>query len=595
MSTAKQAHRDGEPEGYSLPAQRSVCAVKADTLGAVIVEEYVDAGNSARSADRPRLQDLLDRLRTTRDLDYVIVHKLDRMARNTADELSINLTIEKAGAQLVSCSEQIDSSPSGMLVHTIMAGVAEFYSNNLGFEARKGMSEKAKRGGTPGYCPMGYLNVTRRVDGHEIRTVEVDPERGPHIAWAFEAYATGQYSLADLVDELAARGMVTRPTTTRAAVPLSSSQVHRILSSPYYKGLVVHKGVTYEGKHEALVDDATWDRVQAIRLSRRIAGDRSWKTGHYLMGSLFCARCGQRLGYSRSTGKNGLHYGYFFCLGRNKKRNDCQLPYLPADQVEMLVARNWFNEIFTKVTIADVRARVTEALELHTTEADQIVREQTRRLSKLERTRSKLVDAYLNDAIPVDELKVRQDQLSTELLDAKRQLEAATADVDLLWERLDVVLRLLASCGLLYRECDQQARRVLNQAMYERIMVDVDEVTNVQRTPPFAVVQSIAQTVPEATQAVSHEQTEHKGTKQRSVEYARQKQKTDHVFHDRVSALVILAERVGFEPTVGLHPHLLSREARSTRLRHLSNALSSGIVHITTQAVDGVGGWSRRP
>ena len=155
---------------------------------------------------------------------------------------------------LVSASEQIDDTPAGTLLHGIMATIAEFYSRNLSHEAKKGLHEKARRGGTPGYAPLGYLNTTERVDGREVKTVVLDPERAPHIQWAFEAYATGSWSITDLVDELARRGMQTRPTATRPSVPLSRSQVHRTLSSSYYIGKLPYGGVEYEGKHPALID-----------------------------------------------------------------------------------------------------------------------------------------------------------------------------------------------------------------------------------------------------------------------------------------------------------------------------------------------------
>lgn len=101
-----------------------------------------------------------------------------------------------------------------------MAAIAEFYSKNLSHEAKKGLHEKARRGGTPGYAPLGYLNAREQVDGREVKTIAFDPERAPHIRWAFESYATAKWSITDLVEELARRGMKTRPTATRAAVPL---------------------------------------------------------------------------------------------------------------------------------------------------------------------------------------------------------------------------------------------------------------------------------------------------------------------------------------------------------------------------------------
>ena len=63
VSTKDQAARGGEAEGFSIPAQRDACLRKAQSLGAVVVEEFVDRGESARSADRPELQRLLHYVR----------------------------------------------------------------------------------------------------------------------------------------------------------------------------------------------------------------------------------------------------------------------------------------------------------------------------------------------------------------------------------------------------------------------------------------------------------------------------------------------------------------------------------------------------
>jgi DNA invertase Pin-like site-specific DNA recombinase len=174
VSTSRQATRDGQSEGYSIPAQRAACERLAKSLGAQVIDEFVDAGASARSADRPALQALLERLKQ-KDVDYLIVHKVDRLARDRADDVAIARAIHQAGAKLVSASEQIDETPAGMLLHGIMATIAEFYSRNLSTEAKKGMAEKAKRGGTIGYAPIGYQNTTTRVEGREVKTVAFDP------------------------------------------------------------------------------------------------------------------------------------------------------------------------------------------------------------------------------------------------------------------------------------------------------------------------------------------------------------------------------------------------------------------------------------
>lgn len=167
VSIQEQAERGGTDEGFSIPAQR-----KAIELGARVVREFVDAGESARSADRDGLQDLLVFIAATR-VQFCIVHKLDRLARNRADDVKIHEALTSAGVTLVSATESIDQTPSGMLVHGIMSSIAEFYSHNLATEVTKGLSQKLARGG----APVGYLNVRRTDDrGRELRTVEVDPE-----------------------------------------------------------------------------------------------------------------------------------------------------------------------------------------------------------------------------------------------------------------------------------------------------------------------------------------------------------------------------------------------------------------------------------
>ncbi|WP_454922353.1 recombinase family protein, partial [Actinomyces naeslundii] len=139
VSTREQAQRGGSEEGFSLPAQREANKRKAQSMGALVVKEFADRGESARSANRPELQKMLAYLKEDGGIDYVIVHKLDRLARNRADDVEINRAFEEAGVRLVSTSENIDQTPGGMLLHGIMSSIAEFYSRNLANEVIKGM------------------------------------------------------------------------------------------------------------------------------------------------------------------------------------------------------------------------------------------------------------------------------------------------------------------------------------------------------------------------------------------------------------------------------------------------------------------------
>ena len=120
VSTRDQAYRGGESEGFSIPAQREANKRKAASLGAIVVKEFVDRGASAKTTNRPELQGMLDYV-AENPVDYVIVHKVDRLARNRADDVEINQALDKAGVRLVSTTESIDQTPSGMLLHGIMS------------------------------------------------------------------------------------------------------------------------------------------------------------------------------------------------------------------------------------------------------------------------------------------------------------------------------------------------------------------------------------------------------------------------------------------------------------------------------------------
>ena len=129
----------GNAEGSLIPAQREANQRKADQLGATIVEEFVDAGESARKVDRPELMRMIQYV-TQHKTNYCIVHKVDRLVRNRAGDVTIHLALKDAGVMLVSATENIDETPSGMLLHGIMSSIAEFYSRNLATEVVKGLS-----------------------------------------------------------------------------------------------------------------------------------------------------------------------------------------------------------------------------------------------------------------------------------------------------------------------------------------------------------------------------------------------------------------------------------------------------------------------
>ena len=135
-----------------------------------------------------------------------------------------------ARVRLVSTSENVDQTPDG-----IMSSIAEFYSRNLANEVIEGMSEKARNGGANVKAPLGRRNVRARdAQGHEIRTVELDPERAPLMRLAFTEYSTGNWTVCALAKHLT--GLTTSPTPNKPATTVLHGALAKPAASPLLQG-----------------------------------------------------------------------------------------------------------------------------------------------------------------------------------------------------------------------------------------------------------------------------------------------------------------------------------------------------------------------
>lgn len=461
VSTKEQATKGGEAEGYSIPAQREACRRRAEALGAAVVEEFVDAGESARSADRPQLQRMLAFIESA-PVQYLIVHKIDRLARNRLDDLMISVALEQAGVSLVSCSETIDKSPSGRLTHGLMALIAEWYSSNLSHEVRTKVLQKVRNGGTPGRGPIGYRNVRKIENGREVRTIAIDSERAPLVQWAFETYATGEWSLNRLTEALDERGLTSVATPYFAQKPLAKASVHRMLRNSYYIGVVSWKGIDYEGKHEPLISPELFERVQEILTAHNIAGEKQRVHHHYLKGSVWCASCGSRLCITKTTNRHGSRYEYFFCVGRQQKRTPCKQKAIPVEVVEAGVEEKWRHVQIAPEYAQLLRQLLQQEIGKRHVEARRDGNVARRRIQSLSEQRKKLLDAHYADAIPLDLLKTEQDRIARELAAANALLAASETASQTVAEALERCLRFLTDCAGSYSAASQQVRRHMN-------------------------------------------------------------------------------------------------------------------------------------
>ena len=489
VSSTGQLGRDGDDDGYSIPAQVSACEREAEARGAGVIRAYIERAESARSDDRPVLQQMMRELPVL-GVRYLIVHKVDRLARNRLDDATLYERLLGMNVTLVSASENIDETPAGRLMHGMLATFAEYYSNNLATEIKKGLRQKHESGGTPFKPPVGYLSQRTLIGNQDIRTVIVDEERASFIQEAFDLYATGNWTTRALAAHLEQRGLRSRATPKVPSRPLGVTAIQKVLRNPYYVGVVVYRGRRVTGRHKPLIDRDTFDQVQALLSARAVAGDRPHKHEHYLRGTLYCAECGRRLLYGKYRG-NGGEYQYFCCIGRLSRRQGgrCQSRHYAVHEVEEAVAAHFRTVRVTPRVREAIWADVHRDADERTAIVAKDVERHQRKIKKLESNQARLVQLSYRGLVSDEVLASEQQRLEAEKLQAQRLLETAELHARDIEGALDGALAKTRTPHATYVASTPLERRLLNQTFFTRILIgDDNTVESAEMTPVYAAL-----------------------------------------------------------------------------------------------------------
>ncbi len=350
VSTVRQAK-----EGYSIGAQIKHCKDFAKRLGYKVKEVFADRGESGTALDRPQFQEMLNRCEDG-EVDAVIVFHLDRFARNEYDFFLIKRNFEKLGIKILSVSQPNLSgdTPESHLVQGILASVDAYFSRDNSRKTKKGMRRKFEEGWYPSWAPLGYKNVKDEISGRNV--IAVDEYTAPLIRKAFELYATGNYSLRALKDELSKLGL-----RGRKGNKLSESSLQRILTNPFYYGLMRWSGMEKMGKHKPLISKKLFDRVQYVLASHRDFLIRERKYNFLLRGIVWCEVHNRRLvaEWHNIKSSKRKRIGYYHCT----HRGGCKGSYIEIETLEEKVADLLKNIQFKKEFIELVVSKAKEYLE----------------------------------------------------------------------------------------------------------------------------------------------------------------------------------------------------------------------------------------
>ena len=574
VSSEGQVNTDYDADGLSIGAQREGATDKAAQLHAEVVAEYTDPGRSAFQDlhKRTSFLEMLAELKRCNEhastrIDYVIVWSLSRWARNTVDHWQTRELVRQTGARLISITEPMagEDTASGFLYEGIVVTYNQYQSMLTSEGVKRGLKQKASGGGTYGPARCGYLNsVDVLADGRRVATIVIDPERGPYVTLAFQLYATGEYSVSQLAGELDRLGVRSRPTKRSLAGKIGTSMVQRMLRNPYYAGWVVYKRGTpdeqvFDGRHEPLIDQETFDRVQVLLDEKRVAGERPQTRSHYLRGSVYCGECGQRLTYAVTTGRNGGKYPYFFCMGRINGTACPQRANIRPELIEAAIAR-YYRERPIELTPEDVERRTAaiEALVAVSQEAVVQVREaKTALIGKLQAQQVRLIrlHAQEGDDVSPDAFRSERARMQAEISNAEQSLAETEQRLSLDAAQLRMALELAPNVAAVYEEGDADLKRGYNQAFFGKLYVTpewdeaqgqrVVRISGAELTEPYAVLlaDDLAEGVIAEAEAITRgaesSEDDPGGSSSTGVSY-----------------FVKMAERAGFEPAMELTPIL---------------------------------------
>jgi site-specific DNA recombinase len=373
-------------QNLSLPTQQKACNEYCQRNGYIVDRVFVEEGESAKTADRTELKNLLTYCRQNRGrLHAVIVYALSRFAREKYDHHVLRATLAELQITLRSVTEPIDDSSTGKLMEGIIASIAQFDNDVRSERTVAGMKARLDQGGWTFPPALGYVKSRDSKNG---KTIAPDPKRAPFVTHAFEMYATGLHSKQQVLDAVTRLGL-----TAKSGRRLSPQSFDQLLRKPIYAGVleVPGWGVRQPSNAPALVNSKIFDKVQALLGGRRptvtprMRNHPDFPLRHFAR----CGRCDRPLTGSWSKGRTE-RYAYYRCQNRSCKAVNARREVFEGLFVEFLTRLQpkpeylrLFGEIITDVW----KQKQAQAAALH--EAAQ------RHLHVLRERKQRLVEAFV--------------------------------------------------------------------------------------------------------------------------------------------------------------------------------------------------------
>lgn len=344
----------------SIEGQLRVCTDFCKQRGLTVIDTYCDRHISGRTDERPEFQRLIADAKRKK-FEAVVVYKTDRFARNKYDSAVYKRELKRNGIQIFYAAEAIPDGPEGIILESLMEGLAEYYSAELAQKIKRGMHESAlKCQSTGSGRPLGY-----RVD--EQKHFQIDPESAQTVQTIFEQYIKGE-SNAAICELLNSRGL-----RTAQGKPFNKNSINRIIKNRKYIGEYRYHDIVVEGGMPAIISKDTFNLAQAEMERRRTRkAPKSPKAEYLLAGRLFCGHCKGPMQGVSGTGKSGNKWYYYYCGNTRGKNKTCDKKQVSRDRLERAVVDFTVRYILQEEVLEELARKVHAAQERQNDTASEI-------------------------------------------------------------------------------------------------------------------------------------------------------------------------------------------------------------------------------
>lgn len=441
VSTEDQAQT-----GVSLEQQRKACLDYAQRNNIEILERFHDDGLSAKTTDRQGLQDLLKFCaKNCKDVDYLIIYKIDRLSRNLNDYTNILVVLNKLKIKLISTTETIDDSPTGKFIGHIMAASAQFDNDIKSQRVSACMAEKLRQGVWCWKAPIGYLNKTNELNK---KVIVIDRKRSTLIKLIFDKYSTGICSLDEIRKIVNKKGL-----STWKGKEISMQFIYKIITEKFYIGIMTSKGIEYKGTHATFIDEKTFYKCQQILKGNGIRANiphirinENFPLRHFVL----CANCGRPLTAAFSSNRWGKRYPYYRCY--NSKCNS--MKSISKETIE-----SDFYDCLTNITPKKEYLNALKAVILDVWQTKQKEMNENRdivikKLDDLKQEKRKLIDMKKKELLSDEDFKEEFEQVKQEIVEKEIIINETNAEETDLNEIISPVFDFIVNVPELWKKSD---------------------------------------------------------------------------------------------------------------------------------------------